>query len=103
VVRLEGGSLPVGLLPEVVYDQMQVSLRPGDLLVVVSDGMVEVRNQEEEFWEEQEVERIVEGFAGGPLGGLSDELCRAAEVFANGAQQYDDMTLVAVRIGQATT
>jgi len=103
VVRLEGASLPVGLLPEVVYEQMQVSLRPGDLLVVVSDGMVEVRNQEEEFWEEQEVERIVQGFAGGPIGVLSDELFRAAEVFANGAKQYDDMTLVAVRIGQATT
>ncbi len=98
MVRLEGGGLPVGLLPETAYEQMQVPLRHGDVLVIVSDGIVEVRNQQEEFWDEQEVARIVQGFARGPLGGLSDELCRAAEAFANGAEQYDDMTLVAVRI-----
>jgi phosphoserine phosphatase RsbU/P len=57
--RLEGSGLPVAMLPEAAYEQRSIALIPGDLLVVVSDGIVEVCNGAEDFWEEQEVDRIV--------------------------------------------
>jgi phosphoserine phosphatase RsbU/P len=73
-------------------------LSPGDLLVVVSDGIVEAWNTEKEFWDEEEVDRIVLGHAGLDVLELPEKLCRAVDTFADGAEQYDDMTVVAVRI-----
>jgi sigma-B regulation protein RsbU (phosphoserine phosphatase) len=96
--RLEGSDLPVAMLPEAVYEQRSAALRPGDLLVVVSDGIVEACNEAEDFWEEEEVDRIVLGHGSGDVQELPEKLCRAVDAFANGAEQYDDMTVVAVRI-----
>jgi sigma-B regulation protein RsbU (phosphoserine phosphatase) len=96
--RLEGSGLPVAMMPEAVYEQNSAALRPGDLLVVVSDGIVEACNKEDEFWEEAEVDRIVLGHGVGDVLELPEKLCRAVDTYANGAEQYDDMTVVAVRI-----
>jgi phosphoserine phosphatase RsbU/P len=41
VVRLGNGGLPVGLVPEACYDCIEVTVRPGDRLVLVSDGFTE--------------------------------------------------------------
>ena len=96
--RLEGSDLPVAMLPEAVYEQRSAALRPGDLLVVVSDGIVEACNEAKDFWEEEEVDRIVLGHGAGDVQELPEKLCRAVDAFANGAEQYDDMTVVAIRI-----
>jgi serine phosphatase RsbU (regulator of sigma subunit) len=65
---------------------------------VVSDGIVEARNIAEEFWEESEVDRVLLEHGSLPLGGLPERLCAAVDGFAAGAEQYDDMTVVAVRL-----
>jgi serine phosphatase RsbU (regulator of sigma subunit) len=96
--RLPGTCVPVAMLPESTYEQSSVDLRPGDLLVVVSDGIVEACNRDKEFWDEEEVDRIVLREAGGDIYDLPGKLCRAVDEFAAGADQYDDMTVVAVRI-----
>jgi sigma-B regulation protein RsbU (phosphoserine phosphatase) len=96
--RLEGSDLPVAMLPEAAYEQRSAALRPGDLLVVVSDGIVEACNESKDFWDEEEVDRIVLGHGVGDVQELPEKLCRAVDAFANGAEQYDDMTVVAVRI-----
>jgi sigma-B regulation protein RsbU (phosphoserine phosphatase) len=96
--RLPGGGVPVGMLEEWTYEQYSVPLQPGDTILVVSDGVVEARNHAGEFWEEEEVERVLLKHAGGALAELPVMLCEAVDGFAAGAEQYDDMTVVAVRI-----
>jgi phosphoserine phosphatase RsbU/P len=96
--RFTDRGVPVGLLPNSTYEQCSVALAPGDLLVVVSDGIVEACNEAGDFWEEEEVERVVMSHKSGRLHLLSDALCHAVDSFANGAKQYDDMTVVAVRL-----
>jgi len=100
--RLNDSGFPVGLLPVAGYEQCRVALEPGDLLVVVSDGIVEACNREGEFWDEDEVERVVLAQmlgSGGCIKRLPGALCEAVDAFACGANQYDDMTVVAVRLG----
>ena len=41
VVRLGHGGLPVGLIPDATYERLDVAIRPGDRLVLVSDGLTE--------------------------------------------------------------
>jgi sigma-B regulation protein RsbU (phosphoserine phosphatase) len=63
VVRLGAGGLPVGLLPDAVHETCEVSIAPGDRLVLVSDGITECPC-----------------LSGGDFGesGLSDSLTRSA-------------------------
>jgi sigma-B regulation protein RsbU (phosphoserine phosphatase) len=96
--RLSEASVPVGLLPQWKFEQHSVRLERGDTLLVVSDGIVEARNPEEDFWDESEIERILLEHISLPLAKLPEGLCRAVDEFAAGAEQYDDMTVVAVRL-----
>jgi phosphoserine phosphatase RsbU/P len=41
VERLGQGGLPIGLIPDAVYDRHDVAMGPGDRLVLVSDGFTE--------------------------------------------------------------
>jgi phosphoserine phosphatase RsbU/P len=97
--RLPGSGVPVGLLPDWSYEQFSVRLNLGDTLVVVSDGIIEACNLEGEFWEEQEVERIVRDHLRMSLPELPALLCDAVDSFASGTEQFDDMTVVAIRLG----
>ena len=96
--RLSEASVPVGMLPQWGFQQYTVALEPGDTLLVVSDGIVEARNMAEEFWEETEIDRVLLEHVSMPLAKLPEMLCRAVDDFSAGAEQYDDMTVVAVRL-----
>jgi sigma-B regulation protein RsbU (phosphoserine phosphatase) len=88
----------VALFPVMSYEQSSTALEPGDTLVIVSDGIVEARNQAGDFWDEAEVERVLLSNREAPLLQLPELFCAAVDNFAAGAEQYDDMTVVAVRI-----
>ena len=69
-----------------------------DTLVVFSDGMVEARNHAGDLWDEEEIRAssaISDPIA--PLAQIPELLCAAVRHFAAGAEQYDDMTVVALR------
>jgi len=95
---LEGGGMPVGLVSDWEYQQFTVELRPGDLLVVVSDGIMEARNPEGEFWEDTEVPFIVRQHRDSPLRSLPAALCTHVDAWAAGSEQYDDITVVGLRV-----
>jgi sigma-B regulation protein RsbU (phosphoserine phosphatase) len=97
---LSEASVPVGLLATWAFEEHQVGLEEGDMLLVVSDGIVEAQNLAGEFWEETEVERLLVKHAEGMIEELPRTLCAAVDAFAGGAEQYDDMTVVAVRVKQ---
>jgi sigma-B regulation protein RsbU (phosphoserine phosphatase) len=98
VKRLEGSELPVALLPVLSYKQVWYPLEPGDTLVVVSDGLTESINPSGQFWQDVGVEHALAEHGRAPLAELPLLLSAAADRFADGADQYDDMTVTALRI-----
>jgi phosphoserine phosphatase RsbU/P len=84
-------------LPECAYEQAEVSLAPGDLLVIYTDGFSEAMNPKLEEWGEN---RLIDAIAScnGQLAKDSiAKIMQAADTFASGAPQSDDMTLVILR------
>ncbi len=97
-MRLDVGGVVVGLLRDFEYQQGALTLEPGDLLVAYTDGISEAMNKAEEEWGEErliEAARLCEGLSAAEAMG---RLIRAADAFAAGAPQHDDMTLVVVRV-----
>ena len=97
VFRLEDGGLPVGLLRK-GYQQESFLLEPGDLMVLFTDGISESMNARDEEWGEERLIDFAKTCHGLPAVDTLNRIMAAADVFAAGASQHDDMTLVVVRI-----
>jgi len=48
VTEVNVGGMPLGLLPEAEYDEVTLSLSPGDMVIFASDGIHESMNKEQE-------------------------------------------------------
>jgi len=65
VTRLEDGNLPVGLIPSAQFTSVQHQLKPGDRIVVVTDGVTEAEDSAGEFFGNDRLESCCPGgFAG---------------------------------------
>jgi len=98
VERVEGSELPVAFLPALDYQQLWFPLKVGETLVIVSDGLTEATNPAGDLWQDAGVEQALAEFGRAPLAELPELLTAAADRFADGAEQHDDMTVAALRI-----
>lgn len=97
VVRLDVGGPVIGLIEGCDYEQGQVTLDPGDVLVAYTDGVSEAMNSEQEEWGEEQLAATTLPARTMNCGELIGRIMRAADSFAAGAPQHDDMTLVVIR------
>ncbi len=56
VIKLEEGNLPVGLVPGAEYQSSTLQMKPGDRLLLVTDGVTEAENAEGEFFGTERLE-----------------------------------------------
>ncbi len=99
VERLDqAGGTVVGLLPECGYEQAEVSLSPGDLLVIYTDGFSEAMSPDLTEWGEERLIHAIVACRGLPAKDSIAKIMQAADAFASGAPQSDDMTLVILRV-----
>ncbi len=101
VLRLEEGGPVVGLFGPAQYSQAAVQLELGDTLVLFTDGVSEAMNNADEEFDEERLMAAVRSGAKFSSLELIDHVMQACDVFADGAPQHDDMTLVVVRVKQA--
>ena len=98
VERLRATGPVVGLVEAGRFEQRHVVLEPGDVLVVFSDGISEAMNVNEEEWGEEQLAAASSAACPCTPQELIDTLFVAADAFAGGAKQHDDMTVVVVRM-----
>jgi phosphoserine phosphatase RsbU/P len=94
----KAGGTVVGLIPDATYDQATIELDPGDLLVIYTDGFSEAMNPHLEEWGETRLLEAVKSCDGLPSKDAIAKIMQAADAFASGAPQSDDMTLVILRV-----
>ena len=98
VFRLGDGGPVIGLLPGAVYKEQTVHLLPADILLAFTDGISEAMNTSEDEWGEDRMIGEAQAHADLNAGELLQRLFRAADAFAAGAPQHDDMTLLVLRL-----
>ncbi len=95
--RLTEGGTMIGIMDSFPFQEAVVSFKPGDVLVVYSDGVSEAMNDGmEQFGEERLVKAI--GAKDEPgAAGLIERIVEAVRSHAGKAPQYDDITALVVR------
>jgi sigma-B regulation protein RsbU (phosphoserine phosphatase) len=98
ILRLEEGGPVVGLLPEASYQQGVLTMKPGDVLLGYTDGISEAMNHADEEWGEDRMIAKAASCVHLSAQQMLESLLDAADRFASGAPQHDDMTLVLMKI-----
>ena len=75
---------------------MPFAARPGDLLLLYSDGLTDARTPDGETFGDERLARCLAGSRGDPQA-VVDEVMRAVDAFSAGSEPYDDITLVAAQ------
>lgn len=93
---VEGSGLPLGLFCEAEYGSREVTLAPGNVLLLYTDGWTEAAQGEEEFGIGRAAAALRQA-AGQPLPELLAACRDEVDRFLDGARRGDDLTLLAVR------
>lgn len=106
IVRRAGGQVeefgedvagfPLGILPESTYQQAEITLNPGDVVVVYSDGVTDSRSPSEQLYHTPETPRLrnrVAASSGGPES-VGRAILQDIREFSAGHAQADDITLI---------
>jgi serine phosphatase RsbU (regulator of sigma subunit) len=95
---LDSNAVPLGLFPGIkVEPPAPVELEPGDLYIVLSDGLFEAKNPQEE---EQGTERIcdvIRHHSHEPAAAIRQHIRAATDEFTQGAPPDDDRTIIIIK------
>jgi len=94
--RLRSTAPPIGVLPSLPQEQRRIALRPGDVLVLYSDGVTEAEDRHGEFFGMDRLIDVVLRNAPSGVDALTRSIVEAVDVFSAG-ERSDDLTIVAVR------
>jgi len=95
--RLKTIGIPLGFLEEFEFSEHSVSIAPGDVLVLFSDGISEAMNAFEEEFEEDRLLQIIIKNRHLSSHDLIDKIVSAVKDHAGSTPQTDDMTLLALK------
>jgi len=96
VQQVDSTGLPIGLFAEQKFTTSRFEIAEGSSLVLFSDGVSEACIEDEDYGYERLAKAVVKS-AGLAPGEVVANCVRDLESFLNGAQVYDDQTLMVVQ------
>jgi sigma-B regulation protein RsbU (phosphoserine phosphatase) len=95
---IEATGLPLGLFDDADYDEFRFKMKPGDMFVFFSDGILDARNRQGELFGRGRVEKIIAECAGRSADCVVESLFKAAAEHSAGVETFDDQTVVAIMV-----
>jgi PAS domain S-box-containing protein len=96
VSELRATGMPLGLMPGMSYEQKEITLKPGESVLLYSDGLVEAHSPRREMFGFPRMQGLVGAHPGGAT--LIDSLLAELEQFTGEEwEQEDDITLLTLQ------
>lgn len=96
--KVEG--VPIGLLEDRDYEETEIALEPGDVVLLHSDGVEDQPNAGGEDFSRQRVARVLDRHAREAAQAIADAMIAALDQFRGNTPVSDDQTVVVVRVQQ---
>jgi serine phosphatase RsbU (regulator of sigma subunit) len=94
VTTLGDGGFPVGLMSQAIFEATRFRFRPGDRLMVYSDGLVEAENESGEPFSDERLQALVRAEAGLATGPLLRRLDAELRRWRGSETLSDDMSVL---------
>lgn len=95
LTKLEG--VPIGIMEDVDYKQAKVLLNIGDIIIMYTDGVTEMRNANKEEYGQKRLKDLVVANKQLNAKELSDLIVKDVDNFRGDVPQHDDMTLLVLK------
>jgi sigma-B regulation protein RsbU (phosphoserine phosphatase) len=95
---VEATGLPLGLFDDASYDEFSFKMKPGDVFVFFSDGILDARNRRGEMFGRGRVEQIIAECGGASADCMVDSLFKAVAEHSAGVEAFDDQTVLAIKV-----
>ena len=97
ITPLHTRGKPLGILPDAVYIDKKTSYSPGDILLLYTDGVTEAHNNRFEEYGEIRLKNNIRRFEAESSEHLLKYILADLALFQGDTEQFDDITLMAVR------
>jgi anti-sigma regulatory factor (Ser/Thr protein kinase) len=96
IEQLQATTPPLGIQNELIAVQQEVGVNPGDILLVLSDGIIEARSPSGERFGKARLIRVVRQNGGLSPNDLRDAILTAVAKFSHNSTLADDLTILIV-------
>ena len=96
IVRAEG--FPLGLFPDVTYDQLHLATEPGDVVVFISDGITDAEGDDGEMYGDQRLTSLLCSVRDLPAVDIADSILADVARFQGSHDRFDDETIIVLRV-----
>ena len=94
---LDVGGLILGAMPSMMpYEEKEIELNSGDLVVLYTDGVTEAQNDQEEEFGEERLFDCIKRYRSYPAQEIMDQIVKEVKEFSS-PNQFDDITLVVLK------
>jgi sigma-B regulation protein RsbU (phosphoserine phosphatase) len=95
-VRAEG--FPLGLFPDVSYDELTVATEPGDVLLFISDGILDAENAEGEMYGQERLTSLLCSRRELSAQEIADAILSDVSRFEGEQERFDDETVIVLKV-----
>ena len=92
-------NLPLGAFPTTRFEEQTLSLKPGNVLFLYTDGLTEARSEDKQFFGRERVLGVLKAYRAGKDSSpqkLVASMSQAVRRFVGNAPQSDDLTMLVV-------
>jgi sigma-B regulation protein RsbU (phosphoserine phosphatase) len=100
---VQATGLPLGFFEDASYEEFVLSLEPGDVCVLLSDGIVDATNYAGETMGRSRVEKLVAESCHRSAGDILETIYQAVNQHADGVATFDDQTVLVIKAKDTST
>jgi sigma-B regulation protein RsbU (phosphoserine phosphatase) len=98
IEELDLTGVAVGAMDDSEYTQEELQLSPGDVIVLYTDGITEAINDREEMYDVPQLIETIRKNGDSTSQEIVDEIIRSVFAFTGSQPQFDDITLMVVKV-----
>ncbi len=99
IQKLDKGGIILGVMKTFTpYVSNTIQLKKDDIIILFTDGITEAKNINDEEFSDERLENLTANAAGLSANEIVDKIKSEVQLFAHGAAQSDDMTLVVIKV-----
>jgi phosphoserine phosphatase RsbU/P len=96
VVRAEG--FPLGMFPNVTYEEFTLATQPGDALLFASDGITDAENSQGEMYGDERLSNMLCGNRKRSAAAIAEAILSDVTRFQGNHDRFDDETIIVLRV-----
>ncbi|MBV9761789.1 MAG: SpoIIE family protein phosphatase [Acidobacteriaceae bacterium] len=98
IEELAKGGMIIGMFAQAHYEEAQVDLLPGDVLIAFSDGVTEAHDPRDEEFGEERLKDLLQRTAHLDVDEMSSRILAELKAWMSDAPQYDDLTFILMKV-----